>query len=210
MTSPPDFNVVSLLYALAGAFTLYRLVLNRRSFFDQFVTDEDTDLAWMVAIFLLTPIAVLVHEAGHYFMAQHLGATDIELHHRGYWGFVTYHAGPTFDTGKSLIVSAAGPGVSVLLGYLSLALAVELPVRLIFKHLLAFSGIVQVFHTLIGYPLIDLTSGLEGDYHNIYTLLPAPGVVVAGAIHGTLLVLLWLSWQRPPTRELLVGYSRYR
>ena len=135
MTSPPDFNVVSLLYALACAFTLYRLVLNRRSFFDQFVTDEDTDLAWMVAIFLVTPIAVLVHEAGHYFMAQHFGATDIELHHRGYWGFVTYHAGPTFDTGKSLIVSAAGPGVSVLLGYLSLALAVELPVRMIFKHL---------------------------------------------------------------------------
>ena len=205
-----DFNVVSLLYALAGAYTLYRLVQNRRSFFDRYVTAEDIDLAWMIALFLLTPIAVLVHEAGHYFMAQHFGATDIEIHHRGYWGFVTYQAGPTFETGESLIVSAAGPGVSVLLGYLSLTLAVVLPTRMVFNHTLAFFGVVGLFHTLVGYPLIDLTSGMQGDFHSIYTLLPIPARVVAGTIHALLLGLLVLSWKRPPTQNLLVGYSRYR
>ena len=210
MQTTSDFNAVSIVYALAGAYTLYQLVQNRRSFFDDSVTREDINLAWMVAIFLLTPIAVLAHELGHYFVARDFGATGLELHHRGYWGFVTYQPGPAFDTGKRLMVSAAGPAVSVLLGFFSLGLAVELPVRLVFKHTLAFFGVLTVFHSLVGYPLIDLTSEFEGDFHSIYTLLPLPGTVVAGNIHGLLLGLLVFSWKRPPTQDLLVGYSRYR
>ena len=189
---------------------MYRLVQNRKSFFDDSVTYEDIGLAWMVAIFLLTPVAVLTHELGHYFVAKHFGATGLELHHRGYWGFVTYQPGPAFDTGKKLMVSAAGPAVSVLWGFLSLALAVVLPIRMVLKHTLAFFGWFGVFHTLVGYPLIDLTSGLEGDFHRIYTLLPMPSTVVAGIIHGLLLGLLVFSWKRSPTQNLLVGYSRYR
>ena len=204
-----DFDVVSLLYALAGVFTLYRLVQNRKSFFDNTLTYEDISLAWMVAIFLLTPIAVLTHELGHFFVAKHFGATGLELHHRGYWGFVTYQPGPAFDTGKKLIVSAAGPAVSVLSGFLSLALAVELPIRMVFKHTLAFFGVLSVAHALVGYPLIDLTSGLEGDFHAIYTLPSAPGKVVAGIVHGLFLGMLVLLWKRPPTRNLLGGYFRY-
>lgn len=209
MQSPADFDGTSALYGLVGAFTLYRLVRNRSSFFDEVVTDKDINLAWLAAIFLLTPVAVLAHEGGHYYAAKYFGATGIELHHRGYWVFVTYNAGPSFDTGKELIVSAAGPGVSVLLGFLSLALAVELPVRKVFKHMLAFFGVVGVFHTLIGYPLIDLSSALEGDFHQIYSLLPTSGRLIAGLIHVFLLGLLVLSWKRPPTHDLLVGYSRH-
>ena len=192
------------MYAVAGVFTLYRLVQNRKSFFDRFVTSEDLGLAWMVAIFLLTPLAVLTHELGHYFVANHFGATGIELHHRGFWGFVTYQPGPAFDTGKKLMVTAAGPAISVIFGFLSLALAVLLPMRMVFKHILAFFGVFGIAHTLVGYPLIDLTSEFGGDFERIYTLLPIPAKFLAGATHGVLLWLLVLSWKRPPTRDLLV------
>lgn len=192
------------MYALAGVFTLYRLVQNRKSFFDRWVTNEDVSLAWMVAIFLLTPLAVLTHELGHYFVANHFGATGIDLHHRGFWGFVTFQPGPAFDTGKKLMVTAAGPAVSVIIGFSCLALAVVIPIRMVFKHILAFFGVFGVAHTLVGYPLIDLTSGLDGDFHGIYTLLPIPAKVLAGVTHGVLLWLLVLSWKRPPTRDLLV------
>ena len=200
MFSSSGFNAISLLYALAGIFTVYRLVRERRSFLDEVVTSDDMTLAWMVAIFLLTPVAVLLHEAGHYFTARQLGADEIQLHLRVYWGFVTYQPGPTFNDGKEMIVAAAGPGVSVLLGYLSLALAAGLPVRTVIKRTLAFFGIVGVFHTLVGYPLIDFSSGLEGDFHSIYNLVSLPGKVVAGIIHGLLLGLLVLSWDRVGNR----------
>ena len=107
-----------------------------------------------------------------------------------------------------LIVPAAGPAVSVGMGYLSLTLAVIVPVRMIWKHLLAFFGAVEVFHTLIGYPLIDLTSGLEGDFDSIYGALPAPETLLAVAVHGGLLGVFVLAWNNPPTKKLLVGSSR--
>ena len=198
-----DFNVISMLYALAGIFTLYRLAQNRSSFFDRVVTAEDISLAWMVAIFLLTPFAVLAHEAGHYFMATHFEATGIELHYRGYWGYVSYQPGPTFDTRTELIVSAAGPVVSVTLGFLSLALAVLLSTRMVLKHLLAYFGMIELFHMLIGYPLIDIVSGLRGDFHSIYGLLPTPAIVVAAIIHAALVGVFVLAWSHPPTQHLL-------
>jgi len=79
---------------------VYRLVRERRSFLDGVVTREDVTLVWMVAIFLLTPVAVLLHEAGHYLAARHFSAEEIQIRVRGYCGFVTYLPGPTFDAGK--------------------------------------------------------------------------------------------------------------
>jgi len=64
---------------------------------------------------------------------------------------------------------------------------------------------IGVFHALIGYPLIDLTSEIEGDFHSIYTLLSMPGRVVAGMIHGLLLGLLVLSWKRVGNEKGWVG-----
>jgi len=194
---------ISIICGLAGAYTFFRLVKQRRSFIDRIVTEEDLRLAWMIAVFLLTPLGVLIHEAGHYLTAESYGATNVELHHRGYWGFVTYQSGPSFGTGKTVVVSLAGPGVSVLLGYLSLGLAAWLPTRIVFKYTLAFFGMVIVSHTLIGYPLIDLTSELKGDFYNIYTLVPIPEKIVVAAIHGLLLGLLVLSWKRVSNQLLL-------
>ena len=195
-------NVTSVLYGLVGLYTLYRLYLARASFFDHVVTSEDFNLAVMIGLFVLTPFSVLVHEAGHYFTAEHFGATAIELHHRGSWGFVSYSAGPDFDSSTRLLISGAGPLLGVLLAFSSMAAAVALPVRRVIKKTLALYGLFGGFHILIGYPLIDLTSDLEGDFHTIYRLLPTAGVVVAGLAHALLVALLLVSWSRPPTREL--------
>ena len=74
--------IFSVLMGLAGLYTLYRLFVNRVSFFDQVVTDEDISLIYMVAFFVLIPLGVLFHEAGHYFTGKTLGATGVELHYR--------------------------------------------------------------------------------------------------------------------------------
>ena len=194
-------NVISILYGLVGAFTLFRLVQQRRSLFDRIVTGEDMHLVWMISFFLLTPLGVLVHEAGHYFTAEYYGATNVELNHRGYWGFVTYYG--TFDSSTQFIITGAGPLIGTALGLVCFAGAIVLPIRMILRHLLASFGFLQVFHHLVGYPLLDLLSGFEGDFSTIYSLLSIRDAVFVGMVHLVLIALLRLSWQSPPTRHLL-------
>jgi len=155
----------------------------------------------MVSLFLLTPIGVLAHEAGHHLTAEFYGATNVELHHRGYWGFVTYNG--VLDSNTHLKIAAAGPVVGVLLGYLSLGVAMVLPIPPIFRHVMATFGFLEIFHHLIGYPLIDIVSRLQGDFHTIYSSLPFSWAVLVVIFHLTLLALFYLAWQRPLTRDLL-------
>ena len=194
-------DVISILYGLVGAFTLFRLVQQRRSLFDRIVTKEDIHLVWLISMFLLTPLGVLAHEAGHYFTAEYYGASNVELNHRGYWGFVTYNG--TFDSSTRFIITGAGPFVGVVLGFVCLVGAIVLPIRMILRHLLACFGVLQAFFHLVGYPLLDLLSGFEGDFSTIYSLLSIRDAIVVGMVHLVLIALLRLSWQSPRTRNLL-------
>ena len=194
-------DAISILYGLVGLFTIFRLVQQRSSFFDRIVTGEDMHLVWTISFFLLTPLGVLVHEAGHYFTAEYYGATNVELNHRGYWGFVTYYG--TFDSSTQFIITGAGPFVGAVLGLVCFAGAIVLPIRMILRHLFASFGFLEVFHHLVGYPLLDLLSDFEGDFHTIYSLLPIHSAVAVGLVHLALIVLLRLAWQAPPTRHLL-------
>ena len=65
--------------------------------------------------------------AAHYF-----GATEVELHHRGYWGFVRYRAGDIGEL-ETLIIASVGPIVGVLFGYLCLSATVLLKIRKILR-----------------------------------------------------------------------------
>ena len=199
-------DTVSVLYGLVGVFTLFRLVQQRSSFFDRIVTEEDMQLVWLIAFFLLTPLGVLAHEAGHYFAAEYYGATNVELNHRGYWGFVTYSG--TFDSSTQLLITGAGPFVGTVLGLAGLAGAIVLPVRMIFRHLLASFGFLEVFHHLVGYPLYDLLSDFGGDFHTIYSLLPTHSAVAVGLVHLGLVALLSFSWQVQPRKW--EGVEAYR
>lgn len=196
-----SYDVISIIYGLAGAITFFRLVKHRHAFFDRIVTREDRHLAWAVSLFLLTPLGVLAHEAGHHLTAEFYGATNVELHHHGYWGFVTYNG--VLDSTTHLKIAASGPIVGALLGYLSLGVAMMFPIPTIFRHVIAIFGFLEIFHHLIGYPLIDIVSGLQGDFHTIYSFLPFSWAVLAGIFHLTLLALFYLAWQHPTTQNLL-------
>ena len=196
------FNLVSVLYGVAGIYTLVITFRRRRSLFNHFVTGEDIRLAWMVAIFILVPLGVLVHEWAHFLAAQYFGATEIELHHRGYWGFVRYSANEIHGI-ERVVIAAAGPLAGTVLGYLCLYVAVAGRARNMSRYIGGYFGLFEVFHHTIGYPLMDLLGQMHGDFHSIYTLLPEIGIVLAALVHGALVALLILSYRRPAVRELI-------
>lgn len=200
-------NLFSVLYGVAGLVTFVRVVQARQSFFDRIVTNEDISLAWGVSLFLLTPVGVLAHELGHYLTADYLGASDVQLHHRGYWGFVSYSATSGVSETKLLIVIGAGPFVGVLLGYLSLAVGALISRRVIFRYLLVSFGLFTVMHNLVFYPLIDALSHRydhRGDFYNLYfTSQPESMMAIVGLIHAILLGFLVLVWRRSPIQDVM-------
>jgi stage IV sporulation protein FB len=82
---------------------------------------------WAVVLFG----SILVHELGHALVARgfRLGPVQITIH--GFGGLTTHRRSPS--PGRSMLVTAAGPGAGLLLG--GLALALYLP--------LAFSGLTE-------------------------------------------------------------------
>ena len=96
------FNLIAFGYLAIGAVTLHRLVRNWHSFFSKSLIYYDRELVWPVALFVLGPIGVLVHELSHYFFAIHYGASEVEMHYRVYWGFVTYATTQPFDSDQRM------------------------------------------------------------------------------------------------------------
>jgi stage IV sporulation protein FB len=82
---------------------------------------------WVVVLFA----SILVHELGHALVARgfRLGPIQITIH--GFGGLTTHRRSPS--PGRSMLVTAAGPGAGLLLGGLSLA--IYLP--------LVFSGVTE-------------------------------------------------------------------
>lgn len=64
---------------------------------------------------LITPIAVLVHELGHAFLARAAGAHP-EIALAGFGGVTTFTPPKELSRGRSLGISLAGPGVGLALG----------------------------------------------------------------------------------------------
>ena len=190
------FNLFALGYLAIGAFTLHRLVRNWRSFLGKTYTYYNLGLVWPVAIFVLTPLGVLVHELAHYFSAIHYGATEVELHYRVYWGFVTYVTTQPLEFDQGLAITVAGPASGVILGLVAIMVGLLFPHRIALKSALVAFGLFQAFHSLIGYPLLDMASDFEGDFHSIYTSLSRQQQIGAAAIHAMSSVGFVLAWRR--------------
>ena len=190
------FNLITFGYLAIGAVTLYRLVRNWHSFFSKSLIYYDRELVWPVALFVLGPIGVLAHELAHYFFAIHYGATEVELHYRVYWGFVTYVTTQPFDSFQKLAITVVGPASSVILGFVAMIVGYLIPNRIALKATLVAFGLFQAFHSLIGYPLLDIASEFKGGFHSIYTTLSRQQQIVAAAIHVMLSATLVLTWRR--------------
>jgi len=84
------FDLISLVYAGLALRALWQLAHKWRALLDDTYTQRDSRLAWNLGFYLLTPCGVLAHELAHLAVAHVLGARDISLNFRLYWGSVFY------------------------------------------------------------------------------------------------------------------------
>ena len=180
-------DLISLLPIIISVSTIRQLVSNRSEFWDEEVTLTDRQLAQRLALFVLVPLGVLLHEIGHSLATWQMGGT-VETFR---WYFFSGYIIPAgdFTIVQRWWISFAGNLVSILLGLLAIPLIFLVRKRII-AEILYFFACIQSLYALVLYPLYSAISQ-SGDWVFIYNPQFFPLVAPVAIAHLLLLLILW-------------------
>jgi hypothetical protein len=190
-----DLGTYSLIIYVSIAiavYVLYRVIQQWRVLWDGSYTQQDRLLVSQASVFLLLPVAVALHELGHAVAVWAFGGRVTDFGFYGFAGFVSYRE--PFSLTQHTVVAAAGTVVNVVLcaGAASAALLRKPPFRVPVNDLLSQFALISGVNVLILYPLLDFSSGLNGDFRQIYAFEAPLASAVFAAIHlGALAAGIW-------------------
>ena len=163
------FILISLFYVAIGVRSVYRLSRSWRTVWDDRFTPSDRMLVDEAAFFILIPIAVALHELGHAVAIWTIGGEVLDFGYYGFAGYVAYDPGG-FSATQQTIVAAAGTFVNLALCLLGLAIAFlwRPQLRASVNELLLQFVFLSGINAFIIYPVLDVASGLNGDWRQMY------------------------------------------
>jgi len=202
------FVLISVFYALLGIRVVVQLARRWRATFDRRFTAEDRALVDQAAFFVLVPIAVALHELGHAVAIRALGG---RVEGWGYYLFAGYVGfDPSeFTRAERIVIAAAGTVVNLLLaaGALAVVFGRRPPSRAAINELLLQLTLLSLINALVVYPLLDLVSGLNGDWSQMYRGgVPALSAVIL-ALHAGILGFLWWAWRSDRVRSRIAALT---
>jgi hypothetical protein len=180
-------DLISLFYGLRSLQVLSQLYRNWRSFWDGRITPADRSLANSAAFFILIPLGVFLHEAGHTLATWQMGGRVLDFQWRVFWGYIIPDG--DFTLVQFWWIAFSGPLVSILIGLLPIPLLPRLGQTIWGELLYAFVR-HQMFYALVWYPVISFL-GFGGDWATIYDFSVTPYAQVTLAVHAALLCGLW-------------------
>ncbi|HYX44255.1 MAG TPA: tetratricopeptide repeat protein, partial [Acidimicrobiales bacterium] len=205
MPFDPSSGLVDVILGIAALATLVAVIRAWKHLWDDQFTVADRRLAAQVAVFLVPPVVVLLHELGHLVAARALGVEVTSSRYGLFDGSVTL-AGP-MSPGQDWFIALAGNLVGAVAGLALVAAGVlgrklRRPVR----YVLVAGGVLELLFTLVMYPLLSFL-GSFGDWVVIYDAGRTPALSWAtGVVHAAALVGLW-RWWRGGGRALLFAVS---
>jgi hypothetical protein len=194
MPFDPTTSGVDVILGIGAVLALASLVRSWRSFVDEEFTVADRQVATQVAVFLVPPLVVLLHELGHVAAAVAVGARVTDFHYGLFEGAVGV-AGD-LSPAQDWFLALAGNLVSALVGVaLLVAGAHATRLRRPLRYVLLFGGLFELLFALVGYPLLSATARF-GDWLVIYDFSATPTLSwVTAAVNGAVLVGLWRWWR---------------
>lgn len=186
------FAIISLIYCVIGVRVLYQVVKAWPSLWDRTFTPNDRLLVSQAAFFLLVPVSVALHEFGHAVAIWSFGGRVTGFGYYVFAGYVSFSE--AFNAIQLIVVSAAGTAVNILLcaGALALALLRRPPFRPPVNELLIQFATISGINALIVYPLLDFSSGLNGDFRQMYSFDDPVASTVVLIIHlGAIAFGVW-------------------
>lgn len=188
------FVLLSIFYAFIGVRVVAQLVRRRATIFDRQFTMADRAMVDQAAFFVLIPISVALHEMGHALVIWWLDGTVGGWGYYLFAGYVSYD--PTlFSQADRMLVAFAGTFVNILLAAAAVGLVFlrQPPLRAAFNELLLQFAILSIVNALVFYPALDLVSGLNGDWTQIYRGGVPELAAVILVIHIGILATGWLA-----------------
>lgn len=187
-------GLVDLMLGLAALATAVSLVRSWKEFRDDDFTPRDRSLANQGAVFLVPPVVVLLHELGHVGATLAVGARVTSFDYGFFEGSVGIAGNIT--PAQNVFIALAGNVAGALAGLILLLLGTRargLPRAV--RHLLLVGGLLEVGFTLVGYPVLSLTTRF-GDWLVVYDFDATPGLsLVVAAVHAAVLAGLWRWWR---------------
>ena len=200
------FALISLFYVVLGVRVIYQLARNFRQTFDRNFTHEDRMLVDQAAFFVLLPISVALHELGHAIVVRLYGGEVLDWGFYGFAGYVAFDP-RDFTDAQQIVIAAAGTAVNLLLAGIAVALVFlkRPPFRAAINQLLIQFTWISLLNALVVYPLLDIVSGLNGDWTQMYGGgVPALSLVIL-IIHVTVLAALFWAWKSPQCMRVWRG-----
>jgi hypothetical protein len=192
------FALISVFYLILGVRLIIELGRNFRQTFDRNFTHADRMLVDQAAFFILLPIAVALHELGHAVAIWLFGGDVLDWGFYGFAGYVAFNP-DQFTDAQQILIAAAGTIVNILLAALAVGIVfLKLPpMRAAFNELLIQFTWISLLNALVVYPLLDIASGMNGDWTQMYSgQVPALSIAIL-IIHISVLALLFWAWRSP-------------
>ncbi len=197
----PNTGVTDVILGIGAVLALVALVRSWRPFLDADFTTADRHVAMQVAVFLVPPVVVLLHELAHALAVTAVGGHVTDFHYGLFEGAVGFAGDLT--SGQVWFVALAGNLVSIGIGVaMVLAGGLLSGVRRSLRYLLIVGGLIEAVFGLVGYPLIS-ESGRFGDWLLLYDFGVNPGLSWASlVVHIAVVFGLWYWWRNSLRRTL--------
>lgn len=163
------FSLLSLMYVVIGVRVIAQIVQRGKKLWDRNFTPQDRTLVGQASFFILIPISVALHELGHAIAVWSFGKEVVDFGFYGFAGYVSYFPFGLSDV-QQTIISAAGSLVNLLLIAIVLAVIfLKTPsFRAAINEVLIQFAVLSGLNAFILYPVLDLVSGMNGDWRQMY------------------------------------------
>ncbi len=205
------FGFISLFYAFLGVRFAFQFWPQRKAVFDNNLTHQDRALITQAAFFFLLPLSVLLHELGHAVAIRLFGGEIVDFGFYFFAGFVSYDP-VGFSDVQQMLIAFAGTLVNIVL--LAIAMGIIMlktpPLKPAWNEFLLQFAAISGLNALIFYPLLDLATGMSGDWSQMYDGgVPWLTAVIVAMQVGTIALGFWLI-RNPRTRARLAERTAVR
>jgi len=171
--------------------------------------DSMQDIVFLLLFLVAGFISILVHELGHALTAKHFGKR-VEIVLQAFGGYAAYSGSGQLSRKQSFLITAAGPGIQIVLGLL--ALAIVRSATVMNENIFYFVNVLAVISLI--WAILNLLPILPMDGGRLVETVLGPGrrrtALLVSCITGAVVCIVSLTVLSQPILAIFVGMFAFQ